>query len=86
MPSCSVRHIVVPGAVSVCYPNTDKLDPKIHGRSQIQRKEFERVDGFINNHLCNCMQVRGDTAQNLKAESALPQEWQKMCIVTGLQG
>lgn len=70
MPSCSP----VPGVVSICYPNTDKHDPGIHGGSQIQGKEFERVDSFINS---NHMQVRPDTVQSLKAESTLSQEGQK---------
>lgn len=63
--------------ISVYYPNTDKLDPKIHGRSQVQRKELERVHGFTNSHLCNYMQFGPDTVQNLKAESTLPQEGEK---------
>ena len=57
--------------VSVFYPNTDNHDPAICGRSQIQKKEFERVTSFINNHPCNPMQVRPDAVQSLKPESTL---------------
>lgn len=67
----------VPGIVFIYYSNTGKHDPGIHGRSQIQRKEFEKATSFINSHLCGHFQLRPETVQGLKAESTLPQEGQK---------
>lgn len=66
--------LTVPGMVFICYPNTGKHDLGIHGRSQIQRKEFGKATSFINSRLCGHLQVGPETVQGSKAESTLPQE------------
>lgn len=64
-----LQRLIVPGMVFICYPNRGKHDSGIHGRSQIQRKEFKKATSFINSHLCGHSQVRPETVKGLKAES-----------------